>query len=113
MPKDVSKNLEADSGYRDWLIQLKDKLRSVQIKATVAVNREMLLFYWELGADIVEKQKSASWGDQFLPLLSRDLFAEFLEMKGFSVSNLKYMRQWFLFYSGGYSISQLISKAAA
>ena len=96
----------AFSGYRDWLIGLKDKRRCVQIKAAVAINQEMLLFYWELGADIVEKQKSASWGDRFLPLLSRDLFEEFPDMKGFSVSNLKYMRQWFLFYSGGSSIGQ-------
>ena len=59
MPNDVSKNIEADSGYRGWLLKLKEKLRSVQIKAAVAVNREMLQFYWELGADIVEKQKTA------------------------------------------------------
>ena len=96
----------AFSGYRDWLIGLKAKLRRVQVKAAVAINQEMLLFYWELGADIVEKQKSASWGDRLLPLLSRDLFEEFPEMKGFSVSNLKYMRQWFLFYSGGSAIGQ-------
>ena len=96
----------AFSGYRDWLIGLKDKLRRVQIKAAVAINQEILLFYWELGADIVEKQKSASWGDRFLPLLSRDLFEEFPDMKGFSVSNLKYMRQWFFFYSNGSSIGQ-------
>ena len=106
MAIDVSKNIEADSGYRDWLAHLKDKFRSVQIKAAVAVNREMLLFYWDLGADIVEKQKSTSWGERFLPQLSRDLSAEFPEMKGFSVSNLKYMRQWFLFYAGNSSIGQ-------
>jgi len=62
--------------------------------AIIAVNSEMLQFYWELGAEIVEKQKSSSWGDRLLPQLSRDLSAEFPEMKGFSVSNLKYMRQW-------------------
>lgn len=101
-----SRMIEADSGYRDWLVQLKEKLRRVQLKAAVAVNREMLQFYWELGADIVEKQKNTLWGDRFLPLLSRDLFAEFPDMKGFSVSNLKYMRQWFLFYTGGTVIGQ-------
>ena len=95
MPNDISKNIEADSGYRDWLVQLKDKLRSVQIKAAVAVNREMLQFYWELGTDIVEKQKSASWGDRFLPLLSRDLFAEFPEMKDFS-RNTIWLKRSFL-----------------
>jgi len=73
--------------------------------AIIAVNSEMLQFYWELGAEIVEKQKSSSWGDRLLPQLSRDLSAEFPEMKGFSVSNLKYMRQWFLFYTGGHNVA--------
>lgn len=98
--------IKSDSGYRDWLAQLKDKFRNVQVTAAVAVNREMLQFYWELGAEIVEKQKTASWGDRLLPQLSRDLSAEFPDIKGFSVSNLKYMRQWFLFYAGGAVIGQ-------
>jgi len=67
MKNDSNVNVKADSDYRDWLAQLKDKLRTVQIQAAIAVNREMLQFYWELGADIVEKQKSVFWGDRFLP----------------------------------------------
>ena len=59
--------------YKNWLATLKSKIRQVQLKAIVAVNRELLLFYWELGADIVEKQKSSSWGDSFLKTLSKDL----------------------------------------
>lgn len=72
----------AFSGYRGWLVGLKEKLRRVQVKAAVAINQEILL--------------------------SRDLFEEFPEMKGFSVSNLKYMRQWFLFYSDGSLIGQQV-----
>ena len=71
MKNDSNVNVKADSDYRDWLAQLKDKLRTVQIQAAIAVNREMLQFYWELGADIVEKQKSVFWGDRFLPQSSR------------------------------------------
>ena len=104
MKNDSNVNVKADSDYRDWLAQLKDKLRTVQIQAAIAVNREMLQFYWELGADIVEKQKSVFWGDRFLPQLSQDLSVEFPEMKGFSVSNLKYMRQWFLFYAFSHTL---------
>lgn len=106
MGNDAIMSIKSDSGYKDWLVQLKNKLRNVQMNAAVAVNREMLQFYWELGFEIVEKQKSSSWGARLLPQLSRDLSAEFPEMKGFSVSNLKYMRQWFLFYAGGASIGQ-------
>ena len=59
----------------------------------------MLKFYWELGAGIVVKQKSSSWGDGFLKQLSKDLTAEFPEMKGFSYRNIKFIRQWYLFWN--------------
>ncbi len=69
--------------YKTWLRALKAKVRGVQLKAAVAVNEELLCFYWELGADIVERQKSASWGSGFLKQLSQDLMAEFPDIKGF------------------------------
>ncbi len=86
--------------YQDWLRALKIRLRQVQLKAAVTVNQELLRFYWALGADIVERQRNAAWGTGFLQQLSKDLMAEFPGMKGFSLRNIKYIRQWFLFYSG-------------
>ncbi len=71
----------------------------MQLKAAVAVNTEMLLFYWELGADIVAQQASQSWGSGFLENLSRDLMQEFPEMKGFSKRNLELVRQWYRYWS--------------
>lgn len=88
------------AAYINWLAELKKRLLTVQLKAAVAVNRELLSFYWQLGADIVSKQNESQWGDGLIQQLSHDLMAEFPEMKGFSVSNLKYMRQWYLFYCG-------------
>jgi predicted nuclease of restriction endonuclease-like (RecB) superfamily len=85
--------------YYSWLKELKHKVRLVQIKAAVKVNSELLQFYWELGQDIVDKQKNAKWGDGFLKQLSIDLSSEFPNMKGFSLRNLKYIKQWYLFYS--------------
>ncbi len=92
--------------YKEWLKDLKRKVRQAQIKAAVKVNTALLEFYWELGADIVEKQKHASWGSGFLKQLSKDLMTEFPDMKGFSLSNIKYIRQWYLFYSKKLVISQ-------
>ena len=89
------------SEYSDWLKVLKQKVRQAQIKAAVQVNTALLEFYWQLGADIVDRQKNSPWGDSFLQQLSRDLMAEFPEMKGFSEANLHYVRRWFLFYSKG------------
>lgn len=102
------KKLKTDIQYKNWIADLKTKVRTIQIKAALAVNKELLTFYWELGADIVQKQSAANWGDGFLPQLSADLIAKFPDMKGFSVRNLKYVRQWYLFY---YSDSQTESPA--
>jgi len=95
----MSDLLETDSEYALWLKGLKHKVRAVQIKAMIKVNSELLYFYWELGADIVEKQTHTSWGDGFLSKLSRDLMQEFPDIKGFSFRNLKYIRQWYQFWS--------------
>lgn len=95
------------SDYRDWLKDIKQRVRQAQVKAALQINRSLLTFYWELGADIVERQKSAKWGSGFLKQLSQDLMAEFPDMKGFSKRNLECIRQWYLFYSEG--VSDLIT----
>ncbi len=84
--------------YKQWLGDLKNRLRQVQLKAAVQVNTALLEFYWELGAEIVEKQKQAAWGSGFLEQLSHDLMNEFPDMKGFSYRNLRYIRGWVLFF---------------
>ena len=92
--------------YVELLHFIKDKIRSTQLKAIVTVNQQLLEFYWELGNIIIKKQAKTTWGDKLINQLSHDLKIEFPEMKGFSVSNLKYMRQWVSFYSLDDPISQ-------
>jgi predicted nuclease of restriction endonuclease-like (RecB) superfamily len=105
-------DLRTDKEYKVWLAGIKLRIRSVQLKAAVTVNSELLRFYWSLGSDIVTKQATAKWGDGLLSQLSRDLMAEFPEMKGFSLSNLKYIKQWYLFYSGQVIGQQLVGQFA-
>ena len=69
------------------------------------MNTALLEFYWQLGSEIVEKQQSAKWGSGFLARLSRDLMKEFPEMKGFSETNLRFIRRWYLFYGNEVSNS--------
>lgn len=102
----MKSNLVFDKAYKDWLADIKARVRNAQIKAAVKVNTELLDLYWWLGGDIVEKQKKSKWGDGLLPRLSKDLMAEFSDMKGFSLSNLKYIKQWFLFYNQSAAIGQ-------
>ncbi len=90
--------LQASADYKAWVVELKSRLRSMQLKAAVSVNSALLEFYWELGADIVDRERNRTWGDGFLKQLSHDLMTEFPDMKGFSYRNIRYVKQWYLFY---------------
>src|SRR5260221_2878744 len=91
--------LSLTPGYRQWLTDLKEKIRNRQLKAALKVNTELLSLYWELGKAITEKQSEAKWGDKIITQLSNDLHSEFPEIKGFSPTNLKSIRKWYRFYS--------------
>jgi len=79
-----------DQEYKTWISTLKNKVRSTQIKAAIAVNSILIEFYWELDKMISEKQ--TAYGTAFLEQVSKDLKAEFPDMSGFSVTNHRYCR---------------------
>jgi len=79
-------------GYLDWLAQVKLNIYSAQQRAALAVNRELVLLYWQIGNDILAKQSKQGWGARVIERLSQDLRAAFPDMQGFSPRNLKYMR---------------------
>lgn len=89
---DVRGKLHLDSSYENLLNEIKVRLKSAQFRALIAVNKELIQFYWEIGTLIIDKQKDAKWGDKLFDLLSNDLNASFPETKGFSKTNLKYMQ---------------------
>ena len=80
------------AGYADWLADLKSRIHSAQQRATLAVNRELVLLYWQIGCDILARQAAQGWGAKVIERLAHDLRAAFPEMTGFSPRNLKYMR---------------------
>ncbi|MDR2205998.1 MAG: DUF1016 N-terminal domain-containing protein, partial [Flavobacteriaceae bacterium] len=87
------------SEYRNWLQNLKQQIKTGQIKAALSVNSQMILLYWDLGRQIAEKQENAKWGSGFIEQLSKDLREEFPEMTGFSYNNLLRMKNFYQFYS--------------
>lgn len=80
------------SGYADWLLDLKSRIHTAQQRAALAVNRELVLLYWQIGRDILARQAEQGWGAKVIERLAHDLRAAFPEMKGFSRANLMYMR---------------------
>jgi len=104
MDADMTKELESNKDYIKWLGDIKNQIRSSQQRASLKVNQELLSLYWYIGEALANKQ--TEWGDKFIDSLARDLKVEFPDVKGFSKSNLKYMRRWFEYYSERMEISQ-------
>lgn len=83
-------------GYTEWLTNLKSKIRSVQIKAAIAINAELIGFYWELGKMLSEKEQI--WGSKLVEQVAKDLQMAFPDMKGLSRSNLYNTKKFYQFY---------------
>ena len=84
--------------YTNWISELKSSIKNRQIKAAIAVNSNLILMYWDLGKQIVEKQQTSKWGTGFIDQLSNDLKSEFPEMGGFSSYNLRFCKTFYEFY---------------
>ena len=91
--------IKTDEIYKDWIIALKERYRNSQIKAAASVNRELLLFYWNLGRDITLLKAENRWGSKFVDVLSADLRKEFPDAKGFSRTNIFYMSKFYKLYT--------------
>lgn len=100
---------KAHVDYALLLEDLKGKIRSAQIRAGLAANRELVLLYWEIGRQILDSQRQEGWGTKVVDRLALDLRHEFPEMKGFSPRNLKYMRE----FAEIYQETQFVQQVAA
>ena len=82
------------TSYDHFLHDLKARIRAARTRAALAVNLELVLLYWHIGRDILERQEREGWGAKVIVRLATDLRVEFPDMRGFSPRNLKYMRKF-------------------
>jgi hypothetical protein len=85
-------------GYPKFLSDLKTRIREAQVKATLSVNRELILLYWEIGCRLDAVQKKQGWGAAVIPRLAKDLKNELPELKGFSERNISRMLSFYREY---------------
>lgn len=105
----MTKNILPEN-YDNFLRSLKERIRTAQVRAALAVNKELVLLYWQIGREILERQKQEGWGAKVITKLTKDLKAEFPEMKGFSSRNLNYMRSFAESYPDEQIVQQLAAK---
>jgi predicted nuclease of restriction endonuclease-like (RecB) superfamily len=96
--------------YESFVEELKDRIRSVQLRAALSLNRELVLLYWRIGRDILNRQKQEGWGTKIIDRLSLDLSKAFPAMRGFRARNLKYMRAFAEAYPDEEFVQQVVAQ---
>lgn len=115
MPKDDKSEISRDRasdivGYDDFLRELKTRISNAQVRAAVAVNKELVLLYWQIGQDILHRQQQQGWGAKVINRLAADLQQAFPQMKGFSRTNLMYMRAFAEAYPDEQIVQQVVGQ---
>ena len=105
---DISKQLPDD--YASLLADVKERVRSAQYEALKTVNKALLALYWNIGRLIAQRQRSEGWGKSIVERLAEDLQREFPGIRGFSVQNLWYMRQFYVEYSDSEKLQPLVGE---
>ena len=103
-------NLVYKKEYADFLLEVKERIRSAQYEALKKVNKELIGLYWDIGRMIVEKQGKHKWGKSIVENLAKDLQSEFIGISGFSIQNLWYMRQFYVSYNGNKKLQPLVGE---
>lgn len=98
----------ASSEYRDFIAGLKTRVLSARVSAARAVNRDLVLLYWDIGQAIVEKQQALRWGESVIEMVSEDLRRAFPDTRGFSVQNVWRMKQFYLAHTAKGFLSQVV-----
>jgi len=108
MKRERKPNLPSD--YVHLLAEVKDRVRTAQYSALKAVNKELIGLYWDIGRMIVKRQEKAGWGKSVVRRLASDLQIEFPGVRGFSVQNLWYMRQFYQEYCADEKLQPLVGE---
>ena len=90
--------------------EIKEIWQEAKNKVYKVANNAMVEAYWNIGRVIVEKQggkDKAEYGTALLKNLSKEMTKEF--GKGFTLTNLKYMRQFYLTFSKSHALSDQLS----
>jgi len=106
----ASKKPSSTSSYASFLEQLKSRVSQAQLKASLAVNSELILLYWDIGKSIVEKQEKEDWKAQVIERLCKDLQSAFPGIQGFSRANIFRMRAFYLAYAKVAQAARLLNE---
>ena len=100
----------APQNYAQLLESIKERIKTAQVRAALAINSELVMLYWGIGKEILARQDEEGWGKSVIPRLSKDLSVQFPEMKGLSPRNLGYMKAFAEAWPEEPILQQLVAK---
>ena len=109
----TSKNFHGDNDYIKWLKEIKNRYQNIRNRVALQANYGALEFNWLLGRDNVKKKAESRWGSGVVNQLCLDLRATFPDIRGFSVRNLYYMKEWYEFYMADDEHKQILHQLGA
>jgi predicted nuclease of restriction endonuclease-like (RecB) superfamily len=92
------------------LRDIKERIRSAQYSALRAVNREMIMLYWDIGQMITLRQAEQQWGGAVVETLAKEIQKEFPGIQGFSARNIWYMVRFYEHYHGNEKLQPLVAE---
>lgn len=96
--------------YVKLLNSVKARIRQAQYDALKAVNKELIVLYWDIGSMIVARQEKEGWGKTIVERLAKDLQAEFPGVAGYSRDNLWRMRKFYLMFKNNEKLAPLVQE---
>lgn len=107
----TSASSHLESSFEQFYNRVHKILSTARGRVLRAINDEMVMAAWQTGQEIVEEeqrgQKRAEYGAQIIQMLSKRLTKDF--GKGYTLTNLKYMRQFYLAFPIGHAVSDQLT----
>ena len=104
------KNNLINEEYRDFIGEIKNKIRNSQYEAMKEVNKTLINLYWGIGQEIYNQQQEKGWGKSIVEVLAKELKNEFPDVQGFSARNLWRMRNLYVEYKDNKFLPPLVAE---
>lgn len=96
-----------DEDFIKVVNNIKNEIRTTQINAFKYVNSSLIMMNFRIGKILDENSK---YGNNFIGKVANALKIEFPSIKGFSLSNLKYMKKFYNEYKDSKKVQQLVAQ---
>lgn len=96
--------------YNDAVQTIKNAILDSQLRATQHINEEQLALYYGIGQFISKNTRTGAWGTKAIETISRQLSVELPGLKGYSATNLKFMRLFYEAWSDLFNSSATAGK---